>query len=401
MTRLYKCFEDYDLTLEESEERKRVRNFLDDKVGKGYFDKYLKIRNRLTDKNLKDFNTLITLDPEDVKIAIDRYFPDDEEHDNSEGKRKIGENEDWVVWRVTSFPASKELGEGTSWCISGNYGNMNHDDSHYFYDYIKKENLDGGYYFYIPKDSSKKKYCILIEKSGHINSVWKSPNSEVYDVSNLNFPEIRGIDLSSYGSKLGKQIEKAYEEDDSDTWGRLYYQMSDKEGREPAIPTWQTTISDDKPNMFQYILEESYSDFSADEIKDMIVYTFRNLDDSSIPDFLEVIRGLYNFDNVNMSDVFEDVVHSIKDEDKLETLLSYFYDSIDLTSVINLIGIDKLNKWSERQWYRGSEVTSALIDNCGGLDEFLNNKDEFDKDEWEKIKKFLEEEGYKIEDNDE
>ena len=157
--------EEYDLTLEESEERKRVKKFMDDNLSKDYFDRYLKIRNRFSDPDMKDFNTIITLDPEEVKIAIDRYAPKDDTESAENGKKKVGENEDWEVFHVTSFPAAQELGEGTKWCITGRYGNMDPNDDHYFKNYIHDRNLDGGYYFYIPKDGSDRKYCLLLTKN--------------------------------------------------------------------------------------------------------------------------------------------------------------------------------------------------------------------------------------------
>ena len=128
--------EDLDIVLEASVERQRVQKFMDDNLGKGYFDKYLKIRDRFTDMNLKDFNKIIKLDPEEVKVAIDRYDSASTKTSTTGGKKKVGENSDWVVYHVTSFPAAQELGEGTEWCITGRYGNMDPNDDHYFNDYI-------------------------------------------------------------------------------------------------------------------------------------------------------------------------------------------------------------------------------------------------------------------------
>ena len=148
--------------------------------------------------NLKDFNKIIKLDPEDVKVAIDRYYTsNNSSSDSKEGKRKVGENSDWIVYHVTTFPAAQELGEGTEWCITGRYGNMDPNDDRYFKNYIQDHNLDGGYYFYIPKNKSNDKHCLLLTKNGKIDSVWGTPNGQVYDVGGLNFPEVKGIDLDT------------------------------------------------------------------------------------------------------------------------------------------------------------------------------------------------------------
>ena len=250
--------EDLELALEASAERQRVQKFMDDNLGKDYFDKYLKIRDRFTDMNLKDFNKIIKLDPEDVKVAIDRYYTiSDATPDIKSGKKKVGENSDWVVYRVTSFPAAQELGEGTTWCITGRYGSMDPDDDSYFKNYIRDNNLDGGYYFYIPKDGSDDKYCLLLTKNGNIHSIWGSPNHQANtdEVEEQNFPDVRGIDLSSY-EYYG---DTSYEEDDEDNdeldadniWDAIdvadeYYQLApwlynvvnlnEKNGR--GIPLW-------------------------------------------------------------------------------------------------------------------------------------------------------------------
>ena len=250
--------EELDMALEASAERQRVQKFMDDNLGKDYFDKYLKIRDRFTDMNLKDFNKIIKLDPEDVKVAIDRYYTtSDATPDIKSGKKKVGENSDWVVYRVTSFPAAQELGEGTTWCITGRYGSMDPDDDSYFKNYIRDNNLDGGYYFYIPKNGSDDKYCLLLTKNGNIHSIWGSPNHQANtdEVEDQGFPSVRGIDLSSY-EYYG---DTSYEEDDEDNdeldadniWDAIdvadeYYQLgpwlydvvnlNEKNGR--GIPLW-------------------------------------------------------------------------------------------------------------------------------------------------------------------
>ena len=200
MLRLHRCFiaEDFDLTLEASAERTRAKDFLEDKVGKGYFDKYLKVRDRLKDSDYKDFNKLIKQDPEEVKIVIDRASGDEAIVASSEGV--IGENADFIVYRVTDFEKSRELGVNTRWCITGRYGDMRRDDDSYFRSYLNTHNLDGGYYFYISKHDPYEKFCVLLKRNGVVDSIWKAPNGQISadTLSGLNFPDIKGIDLSGY-----------------------------------------------------------------------------------------------------------------------------------------------------------------------------------------------------------
>ena len=347
--------EDYDLILEASAERERVKKFMDDNLGKDYFDKYLKIRNRLTDKNLKDFNTIVNLDPEDVKVAIDRYSP----KDTNDGKKKVGENGKWTVYHVTTFPAAQELGEGTEWCITGRYGSMDPNDDHYFNDYIRKQNLDGGYYFYIPK-SGNKKYCLLLTKNGKVDSLWGTPNGRVYDVSGLGFPEVRGIDLSTLEDLWGK-LDAAYYNDDPEEWFSISYELADRGDGEPDFPYIWDMVYDNKPNFFKYMMDEGFGDISNDELLDGIAQIYNSLSQFERDEFLSALG-----DKISDIDDYEDfctIMNNItEEEDKSSFLLDYlpYFDFISLT---NCIDLKTLLEWSEESWFDQNNVMDSLLSN--------------------------------------
>lgn len=386
--------EELDLTLEASAEREKVKAFMNDNLGKDYFDKYLKIRDRLTDMNLKDFNKIIKLDPEDVKVAIDRYYTsgDSSNSNANSGKRKVGENEDWIVYHVTTFPAAQELGEGTEWCITGRYGNMDPDDDHYFNNYIRDNNLDGGYYFYIPKDGSNNKYCLLLTKNGQIHSLWKTPNGQVYDIGGLNFPEVRGINLDEFEVDLEERLQQAYDNDDPEEWRLVGDRMADAD-MDPYFPTLEECIRDEKPNIFQFLINE-WRWLDGKNINDLFIEIYNELPQYQRGDFLSALNDDYDKG-------FEpyEIIESIDEDDAKSDFFLEYLNWFDLDGLVRSIGIDTFEEWSNESWFNSNEVLSTLIENNGGsLSEIFDNLD-FDNWSYEdglKLLTILEKGGYEV-----
>ena len=384
--------EDLELALEASAERQRVQKFMDDNLGKDYFDKYLKIRDRFTDMNLKDFNKIIKLDPEDVKVAIDRYYTtSDATPDIKSGKKKVGENSDWVVYRVTSFPAAQELGEGTTWCITGRYGSMDPDDDSYFKNYIRDNNLDGGYYFYIPKDGSDDKYCLLLTKNGNIHSIWGTPNGQVYDISDLNFPEVKGIDYSS-ATNLEDSLREAYNNDDADEWASIYGQMVDN-GAYVDFPSLEELVSDEKPNLFNFFVKEydMLSTLSGTEANNLIVQIYDELPQYQRDDFLSSIG------DTSWLDVHE-VIQGISDDDRKSDFFLDFPDYFDFSSLVSDVGLDVLEDWVHSTWFKNNGVLDTLISQEGSVLDILDNLDfeNMSYEEGYKVLYILEYDGYMV-----
>ena len=156
--------ESKDLTLEAKKDLEDLKDFLGDDL----FDSYMKIRDRIPkDQNeFKDFNKIKKMDLKDVQDFVDNFKSksDKKKSDKSEGAKKIYEDSDWVVYKITSYPAAQLYGKGTKWCITGRYPGHEEKGEKYFDDYIQDYNLDGGYYFYISKEDPDDKYCLLQTK---------------------------------------------------------------------------------------------------------------------------------------------------------------------------------------------------------------------------------------------
>ena len=385
--------EELDLTLEASAERERVKKFMDDNLGKDYFDKYLKIRDRFTDMNLKDFNKIIKLDPEDVKVAIDRYYTsNNSSSDSKEGKRKVGENSDWVVYHVTTFPAAQELGEGTEWCITGRYGNMDPNDDRYFKNYIQDHNLDGGYYFYIPKNKSNDKHCLLLTKNGKIDSVWGTPNGQVYDVGGLNFPEVKGIDLDTITEDLDEQLQEAYDNDDAVQWQNIEFQISDR-GDYVDYPTFEQLVSDEKPNMFNLMANEygMMEGISGREANNLMAQIYDELPQYQRGDFLSSIG------DTPWLDVHE-VIDGISEDDAKSDFFLDYLDWFDFSSLVQDVGLQTVRDWSKNTWFKQNDALTRLIENEGSIRDVLDNLD-FENMSYEEgfnLLSILEEDGYMV-----
>jgi hypothetical protein len=182
-------------------EGKRDQEILNDFLGDDYYNKYQTIKNRISDPDYKDIYRLIKKDPDEVKDYIDNFKSNrDSIKAAKEGAIKLYEDSDWVVYKITSYSASKYYGKNTKWCISGNYPGHEGLGERYFNKYIKEYNLDGGYYFYINKHNPNDKYCILKKKSGSISSIWDAEDTNIGDSlypDDVDLPYVKEVGLNT------------------------------------------------------------------------------------------------------------------------------------------------------------------------------------------------------------
>lgn len=358
---LIEAYESLNMYLEASAERERVKDFLENKVGKGYFDKYMKIRDRFTDKRLKDFNLIIKMKPADVKVAINRYDSSADRTAITGGREVVGENSKWTVYHVTSFPAAQELGEGTEWCITGRYGDMNPDDDHYFNDYISRRHLDGGYYFYIPKDGSNNKYCLLLTRNGDVDSLWETPNGEVGYEEEWDFPEVSGIDLSTIGTsieRLEEELELAYDEDNADEWSDIQIQLEERGGY-VDYPNLEQCIFDNKPNIFGMLIDMGFD--PSDDIDGLVIDIYDNLShDSDRQNFLDALGGY--LDGFTEKADFEEVLSKIFRHRRAD-FISYFGERMLLQDVLSVCGFDINEYLSDGTIY--ADMFDTMMENSG------------------------------------
>ena len=164
--------------------------------------------------DFRQFNTVMTMDPGVVYKFVSDYTStrDTHQQNKSKGATKLYEDDEWLVYKITSYEAAAEYGKGTKWCITGRLGGHGED---FFNKYIKKDNLDGGYYFYINKKHPSEKYCVLQSKDGEIKSIWDAGDTN-RGTSNKNLsidlPEVNGISLKSTDNRKDLLI-KAIERD--------------------------------------------------------------------------------------------------------------------------------------------------------------------------------------------
>ena len=162
----------------------------------------------------RDFSQLVKQPTEDIENWIDSFSTNrsKKHQDKVEGAQKLYEDSDWVVYRITSYPAAQLYGSNTKWCIAGKYPDHEGKGEQYFNNYIRDNNLDGGYYFYISKKDPKEKYCVLQSINGKIHSIWDSSDTKrgsSYEEINVDLPYVKEINLPKYSvSGLMDEIDK-------------------------------------------------------------------------------------------------------------------------------------------------------------------------------------------------
>ena len=154
---------------------------LKDHLGDDLYNDYMKIRDKIPkDQNdYKDFQKLKKLPISDVQDFVDNFQSESERRKEAKkGAQKLYEDSDWLVLKITTYPAAVEYGKNTKWCITGRYPGHEWRGEEYFNDYIDQRNLDGGYYFYISKKDPKEKYCVLQTRDRKIDSIWDSQDTD-------------------------------------------------------------------------------------------------------------------------------------------------------------------------------------------------------------------------------
>lgn len=189
-----------------SESKKDLED-LKEFLGDDLYNDYMNIRDRITDPNFRDFSKLKKMDKNDIKDFVSNFQSKrgKKKSDKSSGAQKLYEDSDWVVYKITSYPAAKYYGSNTTWCITGRYEGHEERGEEYFNDYIKDRNLDGGYYFYISKKDPKEKYCVLQTKDKKIDSVWDAEDtdrgSSLSEVD-VDLPEVKEVNMPKYDIEL-------------------------------------------------------------------------------------------------------------------------------------------------------------------------------------------------------
>ena len=179
-------------------EGKRDQEILNNFLGDDYYNKFQSVKNKIKDPEYKDIYKIIKKDPDEIKNYIDTVqSSSDKRREDKKGAQLLYEDDDWKVYRITTYPAAQLYGKGTKWCITGRYDGHEERGEEYFYDYIKENNLDGGYYFYLNKKDPYEKYCVLQTTNRKIDSIWDADdtNRGTVDIG-INLPEIPQVNIA-------------------------------------------------------------------------------------------------------------------------------------------------------------------------------------------------------------
>lgn len=94
-------------------------------------------------------------------------YDDEEKSEIEKGSEVVCERDGWIIYRITNYIASEYYGQGTGWCISGNYPGHENRGRQHFEDYIKDTN-PYGYFFLI---NGNHKFCFFYEAEKGIE-IW-------------------------------------------------------------------------------------------------------------------------------------------------------------------------------------------------------------------------------------
>lgn len=179
---------------------------LKDHLGDDLYNDYMKIRDRIPkDQNdYKDFQKLKKLPIDDVQDFVDNFQSETERRKEAKkGAKKLYEDSNWIVYRITTPEAAIQYGKGTKWCISGTHPKYpGVSGAEFWYDhYIKSNEYDGGFYFYISKKDSKEKYCVLQNKDGKVVRVYDSGDDCIASSKSdldVELPDIPQVHFNDY-----------------------------------------------------------------------------------------------------------------------------------------------------------------------------------------------------------
>lgn len=123
----------------------------------------------------------------------------DSENKAKEGAKLLYSDNDWKVYHITNYEASKKYGANTKWCITGSKRWANGEKGEKFWkDYHEKNNIE--FYFFISKED---KWALCVYPDNKHIEIWASndvkvpfiPNAPLVDeLKNINYRENENSD---------------------------------------------------------------------------------------------------------------------------------------------------------------------------------------------------------------
>lgn len=123
----------------------------------------------------------------ELRIALKDVagYSDEEKEEIEQGAEVLLKSNGWTVYKITNYLAAEYYGQGTGWCISGNYPGSENRGIKHFNDYFKSTANPHGYFF-ILKDNGNSKYCVF-RRHGNVE-IWDGT-----DGRDEHIPQIYGL----------------------------------------------------------------------------------------------------------------------------------------------------------------------------------------------------------------
>ena len=185
-----------------TESKADIQKFID-KFGKDNYDKFVMMKDRL--KNNKVSVDIVYHVAHTSKEDMDKLLSDIEnkvvkDDDTKSTHMNVDvayEDDKWIIYNVLDWETAMNLGEGTTWCITGRYATAKVKPSqaeHYFNEYLESEY--SMYLFAIDKSTNKAIYCICPKKNPEavIMDVWNRDDYEVGYVEEISDFEYKGFE---------------------------------------------------------------------------------------------------------------------------------------------------------------------------------------------------------------
>ena len=142
--------ESVDLTEAKADQQKFI-----DKFGQENFDKFVKYKQRLKNKNISTdilwhVKNTEKGDMDSIISELDNTLSKTQKakEDVVNGADLIYKDDNWKVYHVHTYDAAAKLGSGTTWCITGRYGGATDQGEYYFNRYVSRYGLDDYYFIF-------------------------------------------------------------------------------------------------------------------------------------------------------------------------------------------------------------------------------------------------------------
>lgn len=167
------------------EERPQDIQAFNDKFGDGSFDKFNKLKGRLKNNNISQdivFHTKNTSPDEMKKILYDmeNRVVRDKTGKTKNNYKLVAENEHYQVLDILDWETAMNLGNDTSWCITGRYqtsGEVKPSQAKQYFNQYKNQGVKH-FLFFMPK-GNEEKYCLCLTDDNDKFEFWNAADNSM------------------------------------------------------------------------------------------------------------------------------------------------------------------------------------------------------------------------------